>query len=257
MNPVILLVDDNEEILEFLEHELNEKYTVIKALNGEQAFTIIREEAIQLVICDVMMPVMNGFELCKVLKTDFDHCHIPIILLTARNTLQSKIEGLESGADAYIEKPFSPEYLQVQIANLLANRAKIKEYFASSPLVHIRSMAYSKADELFLEKINEAICSNIEDTELDVEKIAGLLNMSRPTLYRKIKSISDLTPNELINITRLKKAAELLLTDHYKIYEIANMVGYGSQTNFGRNFLKQFGMTPTDYLGTNRDKKNQ
>jgi DNA-binding response OmpR family regulator len=256
MNPVILLVDDNEEILEFLEHELIERYSVIKAFNGQEAFRILQDQAIQLVICDVMMPVMSGFELCKIMKTDIDHCHIPIILLTAKNTLQSKIEGLESGADAYVEKPFSPEYLQVQIANLLANRAKIKEYFASSPLVHIKSMAYSKADELFLEKVSEAIHSNMEDAELDVEKLARLVNMSRPTLYRKIKSISDLTPNELINITRLKKAAELLLSDKYKIYEVANMVGFGSQTNFGRNFLKQFGMTPSDYLANNKMGKN-
>ncbi|HEY4150419.1 MAG TPA: response regulator [Chitinophagaceae bacterium] len=252
MKPVILLVDDNEEILEFVEHELNEKYTVIKALNGREALDILKEEAIQLVICDVMMPVMNGFELCKIIKTNFDYSHIPVILLTARNTLQSKIEGLELGADAYIEKPFSPEYLQVQIANLLANRAKIKEYFASSPLVHIKSMAYSRADEHFLEKLNETIHHNLEDTALDVEKLARLLNMSRPTLYRKIKSISDLTPSELINITRLKKAAELLVEGTYKIYEVADMVGYGSQTNFGRNFFKQFGMTPTDYLAMKR-----
>jgi DNA-binding response OmpR family regulator len=245
-------VDDNEEILEFVEHELNEKYTVIKALNGREALDILKEEAIQLVICDVMMPVMNGFELCKIIKTNFDYSHIPVILLTARNTLQSKIEGLELGADAYIEKPFSPEYLQVQIANLLANRAKIKEYFASSPLVHIKSMAYSRADEHFLEKLNETIHHNLEDTALDVEKLARLLNMSRPTLYRKIKSISDLTPSELINITRLKKAAELLVEGTYKIYEVADMVGYGSQTNFGRNFFKQFGMTPTDYLAMKR-----
>jgi two-component system cell cycle response regulator len=257
MNPVLLLVDDNEEILEFLEHELNERYTVIKALNGQEAFHILRDQAIQLVICDVMMPVMNGFELCKIMKTDIDHCHIPIILLTAKNTLQSKIEGLESGADAYVEKPFSPEYLQVQIANLLANRAKIKEYFASSPLVHIKSMAYSKADELFLEQVSEAIHGNMEDAELDVDRLARLVNMSRPTLYRKIKSISDLTPNELINITRLKKAAELLLSDKYKIYEVANMVGFGSQTNFGRNFLKQFGMTPSEYLANNKPPGRQ
>ncbi len=228
MKPVILLVDDNEEILEFVEHELNEKYTVIKALNGREALDILKEEVIQLMICDVMMPVMSGFELCKIIKTNFDYSHIPVILLTARNTLQSKIEGLELGADAYIEKPFSPEFLQVQIANLLANRAKIKEYFASSPLVHIKSMAYSRADEHFLEKLNEAIHHNLEDTALDVEKLARLLNMSRPTLYRKIKSISDLTPNELINITRLKRAAELLVEGTYKIYEIADMVGYSS-----------------------------
>lgn len=257
MKPVILLVDDNEEILEFIEHELNEKYTVIKALNGQEALDLLKEEVVQLVICDIMMPVMDGFELCKIIKTNFDYSHIPVILLTARNTLQSKIEGLETGADAYIEKPFSPEYLQVQIANLLANRSKIKEYFASSPLVHIKSIAYSKADELFLEKLNEVIYANLEDTELDVEKLAKLVNMSRPTLYRKIKSISDLTPNELINITRLKRAAELLVEGNYKIYEVADMAGYGSQTNFGRNFLKQFGMTPTDYLSMKQAEKKK
>lgn len=254
MNPVILLVDDNEEILEFVEQELNPLYTVIKAFNGKEAFSILQEEIIQLVISDVMMPVMDGFELCKLIKTNFDYSHIPVILLTAKNSLQSKIEGLEIGADAYIEKPFSPEYLLVQVANLLANRAKIKEYFAGSPLVHIKSMAHSKADELFLEHLNEMINNNLEDHDLDVEKLARLVNMSRPTLYRKIKSISDLTPNELVNITRLKKAAELLLENKYKIYEIADMVGYGSQTNFGRNFLKQFGMTPSDYLISKQKK---
>jgi len=194
------------------------------------------------------MPVMDGFELCRVIKGDLEHSHIPVILLTAKNTLQSKIEGLEMGADAYIEKPFSPEYLQVQIANLLTNRNKIKEYFASSPLVHIKSMAYSKADELFLEHINDSILKNLEDPDLDVEKLAKLMNMSKPTLYRKIKSLSDLSPNELINVTRLKRAAELLAEGQYKIYEVAAMVGYASQTNFGRNFLKQFGVTPSDYV---------
>jgi two-component system cell cycle response regulator len=257
MNPVLLLVDDNDEILEFLEHELNEKYRIIKALNGHEALEALKENAVQLVISDIMMPEMDGFELCKIIKTNFDYSHIPVILLTARNTLQSKIEGLELGADAYIEKPFSPEYLQVQIANLLANRNKIKEYFASSPLVHIKSMAWSKADELFLEKIHDSISRNLEDAELDVEKLAKLMNMSKPTLYRKIKSLSDLSPNELINITRLKKAAELLVEGNHKIYEVSDMVGYASQTNFGRNFLKQFGMTPSDYLSMKEAEKNK
>lgn len=254
MKPLLLLVDDNEEILEFLEHELNEKYEIAKAFDGREALEILKENAVQLLISDIMMPVMDGFELCRIIKTNFDYSHIPVILLTAKNTLQSKIEGLELGADAYIEKPFSPEYLRVQISNLLTNRNKIKEYFASSPLVHIKSMAYSKADELFLEKINDSIFKNLEDAELDVEKLAKLMNMSKPTLYRKIKSLSDLSPNELINITRLKKAAELLVEGKYRIYEVADMVGYASQTNFGRNFLKQFGMTPTDYLSMKEEK---
>jgi len=257
MKPLILLIDDNEEILEFLEHELIERYTVMKAMNGQEALDILKEHAVQLIISDVMMPVMDGFELCNIIKSNFDYSHIPVILLTARTTLQSKIEGLELGADAYIEKPFSPEYLQVQITNLLCNRNKIKEYFASSPLVHIKSIAYSKADELFLERINDFILKNVEDAEMDVEKLAKFLNMSKPTLYRKIKSLSDLSPNELINITRLKKAAELLAERKYKIYEVADMVGYASQTHFGRNFLKQFGMTPSDYLMNNQPERSK
>ena len=198
---------------------------------------------------------MDGFELCKKIKSDFEHSHIPVILLTARNTIQSKIEGLELGADAYIEKPFSKEHLLAQIASLLANRNMIRDFFASSPLVHIKSMAHSKADERFLETLNETICRNMEDTDLDVEKLAKIMNMSRITLYRKIKAISDLTPVELINITRLKKAAELLADGDNKIYEISYMAGFSSQSNFSRNFLKQFKMTPTEYMHLKQAEK--
>ena len=248
MKPVILLVDDNEEIIEFLTTELGEKYHVLKAYNGREALDVLAAETVQLVISDVMMPVMDGFELCRFIKTDLHNSHIPIILLTAKNTLPSKIEGLELGADAYIDKPFSPEHLQVQIANLLINRNKIKEYFASSPLVHIKSMAYSKADEQFLEELNEVVNKHLEDEGLDVEHVAKYMNMSRPTLYRKIKAISNLTPNELINVARLKKAALLLAEGVYNINEIVTMTGYTSATHFGRNFQRQFGMTATEYF---------
>lgn len=247
MKPTLLLIDDNEEILEFLEEELNERYALFKALNAEAAFPILKEESIQLIVSDVMMPGMDGFEFCRLIKSDVEFSHIPIILLTAKNTLQSKIEGLEIGADAYIEKPFSPEYLQAQISNLLMNRSKIRDYFANSPLVHIKSMAYSKADESFLGQLHESIEKNIADTELDVEKLAKTMAMSRPTLYRKIKAISNMTPNELIHITRLKKAAELLAEGAHKIYEVTEIVGYHSQTAFSRSFHKQFGMTPSEY----------
>jgi len=255
MKPIILLVDDNPEILDFISDDLSDKYAVIKALNGQEALDMIEIENIQLIISDVMMPGIDGFELCKRIKTNFDYSHIPIILLTAKNTLQSKIEGLEVGADAYIEKPFSPEHLQVQIANLLINRNKIKDHFASSPLANIKTMAYSKPDESFLDKLNAVINHNIQNPDLDVEHIASLMNMSKPTLYRKIKAISNLTINELINITRLKAAAQLLENGDYKVYEVANMVGYGSQSHLGRNFLKQFGTTPTEYQQNKKNKK--
>lgn len=258
MLPVVLLVDDEEEILEFLERILSNKYTVLKAENGQEALKVLEEEAVQLVVSDVMMPEMDGFELCRIIKSNFSHSHIPVILLTAKNTIQSKIEGLELGSDAYIEKPFSKEYLLAQIANLIANRNLVKEYFANSPLAHIKSIAHSKADERFLETLNKTIYDNIEDVDLDVEELAHLLNMSRITLYRKIKAISNLTPIELINITRLKKAAELLAQGEFKIYEVANMVGFSSQSNFARNFHKQFNMTPSDYMHIKHaeDRKN-
>jgi two-component system, cell cycle response regulator len=254
--PLILLVDDNEEILEFLERILQAKYTVLKATDGRSAIDILQKEAVQLVVSDIMMPVMDGFELCKAIKSNFEYSHIPVILLTAKNNMQSKVEGLELGADAYIEKPFSKEHLQAQIASLLNNRNIIREFFASSPLVHIKSMAHSKADERFLETLNDTICANIEDTGLDVEKLAKIMNMSRITLYRKIKAISVLTPIEVINITRLKKAAELLAEGDHKIYEISYLVGFSSQSNFARNFQKQFNITPTEYMHSKQpDKK--
>lgn len=253
--PVILVVDDNEEILDFIADDLSEKYQVLTAKNGIEALEILHHEIIQLVISDVMMPKMNGFELCEAIKSAIDFSHIPVILLTAKNTLQSKIEGLELGADAYVEKPFSPEFLQVQISSLIKNRNKIKAYFASSPLIHIKSMAYSKADELFLGKLQETIHKNLDNPDLDVEHLAENMNISRPTLYRKIKSISDLSPNELINLARLKRGAELLNDGLLKIYEISEMVGYKSQTHFGRNFSRQFGMSPSDYISSKHAEK--
>ena len=251
--PIVLLVDDNEEIVEFLADDLSAEYTVLTAGNGLEALEILSNKAVQIIISDIMMPVMDGYELCLRIKSDIHHSHIPVIMLTAKHTFQSKIKGLEIGADAYIEKPFSPKHLQVQIANLLKNRNIIKQYFATSPLVHVNTIAYTKADELFLEKLNDEIYKNMANVDLDVEQLAELMNMSRPTLYRKIKSISDLTPNELINVARLKRAAELLLQGSYKMFEISETVGYTSQTNFGRNFYKQFGMSPTDYLNYNRN----
>lgn len=247
LKPVILLIDDNEEILEFLEEELSERYSLLKATSAEAALALLQTESVQLIISDVMMPGMDGFQFCRLVKADVEHSHIPLILLTAKNTLQSKIEGLEIGADAYIEKPFSPAYLQAQISNLLHSRSKLREYFAQSPLVHMKSMAYSRADEQFLGELHSAIEQHMTDADLDVEKLARYMAVSRPTLYRKIKAISNLTPNELIHLTRLKKAAELLAAGNHKMYEITDLVGYPSQTAFTRSFSKQFGMTPTEY----------
>ena len=250
MLPAILIVDDNEDILKFLGRMLNVKYTILKANNGSETLSMLDKEIVQLIIIDVMMPLMDGFELCKILKANFEYSHIPIILLTAGNDIQTKIRGLELGADAYIEKPFSKEHLQAQIASLLNNRNIIREYFASSPLVHIKSVAHSKADEIFLETLQDIIKKNLDNTDLDVEKLAKIMNMSRITLYRKIKAVSIFTPIELINITRLKRGAELLAEGNHKIFEVSYMIGFSSQSNFSRNFQKQFNITPSEYMNS-------
>jgi len=249
--PTILIVEDNLEMKEYVGSELNVHYNIITAHNGKEALDKLAEYSIQLIVSDVMMPVMDGFTFLKTIKTNLEYSHIPIILLTARNTIQSRLEGLELGADAYIEKPFSMDILLAQIANLLSNRENIRNSYSQSPVVHLKSMAYTKADEKFLEKLNDIIDEHIANINLDVDMIADFMNMSRPTLYRKISALSNLTPNELIRITRLKKAAELISEGKMKIYEISEVVGFNSQSYFSRTFMKQFGMSPSEYAKKN------
>ncbi|SIQ91844.1 Signal transduction histidine kinase [Maribacter ulvicola] len=244
----ILLVEDSIDLLEFVAKELREKYIVLKASNGEAALDLLKENNIQLVISDVMMPGINGFTLCKKIKTNLETSHIPVILLTSKSAMSAKMKGLESGADAYIEKPFSIKHLNVHITNIIENRKNILEHYASSPLAHIKSIANTKTDETFIKKLDEVIYQNMSDSDLNVETLAKIMNMSRSTLYRKIKDISNLSPNELINIARLKKSAELLKSGKYRIFEVAEIVGYNSATSFGRNFQKQFEMTPSEYM---------
>ncbi|HSN08106.1 MAG TPA: response regulator, partial [Hanamia sp.] len=253
-NASILIVEDNIEIATFLQKELQNSYNIYIASDGNQALDVLTAENISIVISDIMMPVMDGIELCRRIKTDVQYSHIPVVLLTAKNTMESKIMGLENGADAYIEKPFAMEHLQAQIKSLLLNRENTQQFYAHSPLAHIKGIACTKADKEFLETLQAAIDENITDIDLHVDTLAKLMNMSRGTFYRKIKGLSDLTPNELINVSRLKKAAGLLSQGNYRITEVANMVGYTVPSNFSRDFNKQFGISPSNYL---RDLKEQ
>ncbi|WP_031426764.1 hybrid sensor histidine kinase/response regulator transcription factor [Flavimarina sp. Hel_I_48] len=248
--PVILIVEDNQELTSFIYTELSETYNVLIAAQGQEALRFFQDFEIHLVISDLMMPVMDGITFCKQLKENPKTNHIPVIILTAKTALNIKIDGLESGADAYISKPFSIDHLQVQISNLLSNRKTILEHYSNSPLAHLHTLSLSADDQDFLKKLDKIIEDNLKDPNLSVALLAGLLNMSRSTLYRKIKEISDLSPNELINISRLKKAAFLLKNTNSKIFEVAEMVGYRSQTSFGRNFQKQFEMTPSEFMNS-------
>lgn len=250
--PTVLIVEDNKEMGAYVADEVNESYNVLIAENGAVALELLKKQSIQLIISDVMMPVMDGFALLKGVKTELEFSHIPVILLTAKNTLQSRLEGLELGADAYIEKPFSTDLLKAQVSNLLSNRENIRKFYFNSPIANMKSMAYTKADEAFLEKLNDIINEHIGNTELDVNMIADLMHLSRPTLYRKIRAISDLTPNDLIKLSRLKKAAELLIQEDMKVYEISEAVGFSSQSYFWSAFTKQFEMSPSKYAKMNR-----
>ncbi|MCE7053431.1 response regulator [Algoriphagus sp. AGSA1] len=245
--PAILLVEDNKELLTFLGEKLKGKYVIHKAANGLLAMDILKKEPIDLVISDVMMPEMDGYKLCEHIKSNLDTSHIPVVLLTAKNNINAKITGLEMGADVYLEKPFSLEFLYLQIKNLLQHRDQIKKAFASLPLVNSDTIAHSKADEEFLSKINEAILENIENELFGVSELADKLHMSQSSLLRKIKGISELTPNGYIRLVRLKKSAELLSEGLHSIAEISEMVGFNSPSYFTKCFQKHFGELPKDF----------
>ena len=246
-NICILVVEDDPEMQNFICAQLETVYCVIRASNGKEALQVLSEKTISLIVSDVMMPEMDGFELCHTLKTDIEHSHIPIILLTAKVTMQSKIEGIELGADDYIEKPFSTEYLLARIANLLSNQDKLCHAFTSSPFVNAKTIALSKADENFLDKLIEVIQKNISEPDFNVDILAEKMNMSRSSLHRKIKGIAQITPNEFIQLERLKMAAQLIQSGEYRINEVCYIVGFNSSSYFAKCFQKQFGVLPKDF----------
>lgn len=243
----ILVVEDSEDILGFLYNELHNDYQVHTAMNGAAALEVLQETSINLIVSDVMMPGMDGFALCSHVKSDVNLSHIPVILLTAKNNISAKVEGLALGADAYIEKPFSPTHVKAQIANLLQNRERLLERFATSTAAPIGSIAVSKTDDVFLNKLNDIILENIGNADLDVDYLADKLFMSRRNLYRKMKAVSGVAPLEMITIIRLKKAAELLVSTDLKVYEIALHTGFKSPDTFTRNFIRQFGKSPSEF----------
>ncbi len=248
--PTLLLVQDKQQPLECLERALIERYHVVKAANDGEALRILAREAIQLVIGDLTTPAIDVFGLCKAIKSNFKLSHIPVLLLTAKNMTLSKIEALEIGADACIERPVSIRYLEAQITSLLTNRNLLRSYFAHFPQVYIKTIAHSWTDARFSAALRDAIEANMENEALDIDLLAKTMNVSRATLYRRIRAITSLTPFGFINHIRLAQAAALLAQGDHKIYEVALLVGYSSQSNFGRHFSRHYHMTPTEYRQT-------
>lgn len=244
---VILSVEDNEEFQNFMASQLKTDYQVLKVQNGEEALALLTRQTVDLIISDVMMPVMDGLTLCREIKENIRYSHIPVVLLTAKTGLQSQLDGLKIGADEYIAKPYSIDFLRARIENLLNNRKKIRESYKHSPESTVEVIAHSKADEDFLNKLVDSIHGRLDEVDLDVDALALMMNMSRATLYRKVKNISELTPNDFIRLIRLKKAAELLRDKEYRVNEIAFIVGFSSSSYFSKCFYKQFGVLPKDF----------
>lgn len=243
----LLIVEDNSEMRTFLKKKLSSEYQVLTAENGVAALMVLSEHTVNLVISDIMMSQMDGLELCRQMKSKVDYSHIPIILLTAKTTIQSRIEGMKHGADIYIEKPFSVEYLRACIENLLENREKLRITFVNSPFVQTNSMAFTKADEIFLKSLNEIVQANMQDPDFKLDDIASQLNMSRSSLNRKIRGVLDMSPNDYLRLERLKKAGQLLKNGECKINEVCYMVGFNTPSYFTKCFQKQFGVLPKEF----------
>ena len=211
----ILVCDDEKDIVSALKiYLMADGYQVFEAYNGREALEILKNEDIHLVLMDIMMPEMDGLELCSKVKSEISYSHIPVILLTAKTTLESKVEGLECGADVYVEKPFSVKQLHMQIENLLKLRQSFHKLMVSlagdTVAVSTTDFAMSQKDCEFIAKIQGVIAEQLADENFSIDTLSEQMNMSRSNFYRKIKGVLDLTPNEYLRIERLKRAAQLL-----------------------------------------------
>ncbi len=247
--PVMLIVDDNPDLLRFLHNYFSKTYTVISATDAFEAIKHMERCNVDLIVSDWMMPGMSGVDFCRKVRDNRDTSHIPFILLTAKTDEPSKIEGLNCGADAYIEKPFSIDYLAARITNLLALRHMLKQKFTAMPLESIETLAANPVDNQFLAQLTKLIEDNFSNPELTVDFLCQNLGISRSGLYAKVRTLTDSTPNELIQITRLKRAAQLLSEHRYRVNEICYMVGFSNPSYFAKCFQRQFGMKPNEFKG--------
>lgn len=230
----VLLADDNQEVLQYLEQQLSLDYIVVKAFNGKEALAMIEESYPHIVISDIMMPEMNGLELCKRIKENQNYCHIPVILLTAKSMISQIEEGLDAGADDYIVKPFQISLLKARIRNLLSLREKMKTMYGETFSLKQFGVEEPKEHDDFLTRYIEIVKANISNPELDVSVIYEALGMSRTNFYRKVKTVTGLSPIELIKNIRLEAGAKLLKESDMNISEIAQHIGFSSRSYFAR-----------------------
>ncbi|MFA9392140.1 MAG: two-component regulator propeller domain-containing protein [Prolixibacteraceae bacterium] len=255
----ILIVEDNLDMQQFLKNRLSVIYHVFLANNGLQGLEMARNENPDLILCDIMMPEMNGIELTQILKKEFYTSHIPVVLLSARSLDEQRIEGLEIGADDYIVKPFNIVYLETRIKNLLEQRKKLRERFKTDASVEVEELSMSVADQEFMDKIVHLIHQHMANADFKVETLLENFNYGRTVFYKKMNGITGYSPNDFIRIIRLRKAGELLLSNNVTVAEVAFGVGYSDTNYFTRIFKKHYGKTPSEYQkdgGANTERSN-
>lgn len=243
----ILLIEDDNDVREFLLSELESCFDLKVASDGKAGIAMAKELDVDLIVSDVMMPGMNGFELTKRLKNSFETSHIPIILLTVLSTDENVLEGTESGADAYITKPFSPQLLMARILQLLNQREILRQKFGKVPQEIRSAMLRNEQDSLFVKRLDSIVYSRLGEQDLSVDKVAGLLHLGRTIFYKKVRGTTGYTPNEYIRVIRLRKAAELLKEGEKNVSEVAYAVGFDNPYYFSKCFKEQFGMPPSQY----------
>lgn len=248
----LVIVEDDPQIRNYLEEEFSGIYKTHSADNGITGQELINKLLPDIVISDILMPGIDGLELCKRVKSKIETSHIPVILLTAKIEIEHQIEGLEIGADAYVPKPFNMRFLKVLVKNTLEKRSNMYRAFSQKNVIIPSEFSTNKIDEDFLKKVIQYIETNIENTELTVDLLAQNMNLSRSQVYRKIKALTDLTANEFIRQIRLKKALQLLSEGSLNISEIAYSVGFSSQSYFTRSFKEYYGKSPSDLKGQSK-----
>lgn len=243
---VVLVIDDNQDVRNYVKMLLQDKYTVLEAVNGQEGIRQAMKYVPDIIICDVMMPVMDGIECCRRLKSELQTSHIPVMMLTAYTMDEQRIQGYDSGADAYLAKPFSAKLLLTRIRNLIDNRKRLK--LMTDSMASMQKQSLGEVDKGFIEKLKALIDEKIGDSTLSVEDLGADLGLGRVQLYRKTKALTGYSPNELLRIARLKKAASLLASSEKTVAEITYEVGFSSPSYFTRCYKDYFGESPTDFL---------
>lgn len=246
--PTILLVDDNKEMVDYLKDNFRQTYVTLAAGNGEEALAIMKEHQVDIVLSDVMMPGIDGIRLCQLIKRNLQTCHIPVLLLSAKGSVDAQTEGIEAGADDYIAKPFSIQLLKGKIANLLKARQRLRHYYSNTIDIDTAKMTSNNLDEEFMRKAIQVVEENIGNDSFTSDELASKLYMSRSSLYLKMNSVSGEPPANFIRRIRFNKACKLLLEGRYSISEISGMVGFGSSSYFSTSFKKYVGCLPSEYV---------